>query len=59
MDKILLNFKETCNYLGLGKTKTRELMTKRKNPFTVRIGNRLYSNKLLLDKWVSQISGNE
>ena len=57
MEKILLNFNEVCAYLGLGKTKTREIMTKTKNPFTVRIGNRLYANKILLDRWINDKSG--
>lgn len=58
VDKALLNIKEFCDYLGVGQTKARELMTKTNNPFTVRIGNRLYANKLLLDKWLNSISGN-
>ena len=30
MEKVLLNLNEVCEYLGLGKTKTREIMTKTK-----------------------------
>lgn len=33
-------------------------MTKTNNPYTVRIGGRLYANKVLLDKWLLSISGN-
>jgi hypothetical protein len=33
-------------------------MTKTSNPYTLRIGNRLYANKLLLDKWLNDNSGN-
>lgn len=58
-DKKLLNINEFCVYLGIGKTKAREIMTKTNNPFTVRIGNRLYANKTLLDKWLLSISGNK
>mgnify|MGYP004542385599 CR=1 FL=1 len=50
MEKILLNVDETREYLGLGDTMTRQLM--RKEYFGLRIGCRLYSNKLLLDKWL-------
>ena len=57
MEKVLLNLNEVSEYLGLGKTKTREIMTKTKNPFTVRIGNRLYANKTLLDRWINDKSG--
>lgn len=59
VDKKLLNLNEFCTYLGIGKTKAREIMTKTNNPFTVRLGNRLYANKILLDKWIDSISGNK
>ena len=58
MEKALLNLKEFCQYLGIGQTKGRELLTKSDNPYTVRIGNRLYANKILLDKWLNNNSGN-
>ena len=58
VDKALLNLEEFCGYLGIGKTKAREIMIKTNNPFTVRIGNRLYANKILLDKWLQSMSGN-
>jgi len=50
MEKALLSVSETREYLGLGETKTRELM--RKENFGCYIGGRLYSNKMLLDKWL-------
>lgn len=59
VDKRLLNVKEFSAYLGIGKTKAREILTKTDNPFTVRLGNRLYANKILLDKWIDSISGNK
>lgn len=59
VDQALLPIGEFCNYLSIGKTKAREIMTKTNNPFTVRLGNRLYANKILLDKWLMSISGNE
>lgn len=59
MEKALLNLKEVCQYLGIGQTKARELLTKTNNRFTIRIGNRLYANKIQLDKWISQNSGNQ
>jgi excisionase family DNA binding protein len=55
-DKILLNVKEVCEYLGIGQTKCRELLSNPNNGFTVRIGNRLYAHKKRLDEWlVNQI----
>lgn len=51
-DKVLLNVEETAAYLNLGKTKTRELMRVNSNVFVVKIGNRSYAHKILLDKWL-------
>lgn len=56
--KALLNLDEICTYLGIGKTKARELLHNPRNGFTVRIGNRLYAHKGNLDKWLNnQIIG--
>ena len=52
IEKALLNLKEFCEYMGIGKTKARELLNNPKNRFIVRIGNRLYANKKLLDEWL-------
>ena len=57
VDKALLNVKELREYLGLGDTKTRELLNSPDSTFTVRIGNRLYANKKLLDSCLTRISG--
>ncbi|WP_097014943.1 transposase [Anaerocolumna aminovalerica] len=59
IEKALLNLDEFCEYLGIGQTKAREILTKTNNPYTVRIGNRLYANKFLLDKWLNTVSGNK
>ena len=53
MDKILLDFKEVCEYLGLGQTKVREILHNN-TTFTVKIGNRLYAKKDLLDKHIEK-----
>ncbi len=58
-EKALLNLDEFCQYLGIGKTKARELLTKTENTYCVRIGNRLYANKIMLDKWLYSVSGNK
>lgn len=52
MEKALLDVKAFCEYLGIGKTKARELLGNPQNGFTVRIGNRLYAHKGRLDKWL-------
>lgn len=51
-EKVLLNVEETASYLNLGMTKTRELMKENEKIFVVKIGNRNYAYKLLLDKWL-------
>ncbi|BBF43159.1 hypothetical protein lbkm_1845 [Lachnospiraceae bacterium KM106-2] len=51
-EKVLLDVKEFCDYLGIGQTKARELLKAPRNPFTIRIGNRLYANKKKLDQWI-------
>ena len=58
MEKALLNISELCEYTGWGKTKVREILKRPDSPFTVRMGNRLYANKILLDKWLYDKSGN-
>ena len=52
MEKVLLNVKEVSEYLGLGETKTREIIRKQNCPFSMKIGYRWYVNKKLLDKWI-------
>lgn len=51
VNKKLLSLKETCDYLGIGQTKCRELLRGR-NGFGVQIGNRWYANKTELDNWL-------
>lgn len=54
IEKALLNLKEVSGYLGLGETKTRELLKKRDCPFSMKIGYRWYANKRLLDLWLDK-----
>ena len=57
VDKALLNVKELQAYLGLGDTKVRQILNNPQSTFTIRIGNRLYANKKLLDMWLVKMSG--
>lgn len=52
MERGLLPLDAFCEYLGIKKTKARELLHNPKNGFTVRIGNRLYAHKGKLDEWL-------
>ena len=54
MDKALINLKEVCEYLGIKETKAREILKRSDSSFTVRIGNRLYANKKLLDEYLDK-----
>ena len=54
MEKALLDLKETSEYLGLGEYMTRKVMKENLGVFATRIGNRYYSSKLLLDKWIEK-----
>ena len=49
-EKALLNLEEFCSYLGIGKTKARELLKDPSSTFTFKIGNRYYANKKKLDQ---------
>ena len=51
-DRKILFVEETAAYLNIGKTKTREIMKENEKIFVVRIGNRNYAHKALLDKWL-------
>lgn len=51
-EKALLDVKSFCEYLGIGQTKGRELLSNPNNGFTIRIGNRLYAHKGKLDAWL-------
>lgn len=55
--KKLLNITEVCLYLGIGENSVRNILNKPKNPYTVKLGNRLYANKEMLDKWCNQCCG--
>ena len=52
MEKILLDIKEFCAYLGVGETKARELL-RGNNGFGLQIGNRWYAHKKKLDTWIN------
>lgn len=56
MEKVLLNVKEFCAYMGIGETKARELLRDETCEYSMQIGNRWYANKRLLDMWVDRNS---
>ena len=53
-DNYLLTLQEFCKYLGIKETKAREILKRPTSTFTVRIGNRLYANKKLLDEYLDK-----
>ncbi|WP_278565525.1 excisionase [Anaerostipes caccae] len=54
MNKALLSLKEVSEYLGIGETKTREILRNRNCPFSMKIGYRWYANRKLLDQWLQE-----
>ena len=49
----LLTLAEFCTYMGIKKTKAREILKDPSCTFCFRIGNRLYVNKRKLDDWLA------
>lgn len=52
MEKAMLTLAEFCEYVGIGKTKAREVLKSAYCPFSFRVGNRLCVNKKKLDEWL-------
>lgn len=55
-EKAILTLDEFCDYVGIGKTKAREILKSRYCTFSFRIGNRLCVNRRKLDAWLEQHS---
>ena len=51
-EKMLFNVNEVCESLGIAQTKSRVILSDPPSGFTVKIGNRLYAHKKLLDEWL-------
>lgn len=54
LEKRLMNIQELCDYTGWGKTKVREILKRPDSTFTIRMGNRLYADKALFDKYIEK-----
>jgi len=52
MEKALLNIDEFCTYIGVGKTKAREILKIPRNGFALKIGSKWFVYKKELDKWL-------
>lgn len=49
-DKTLLSIDEFCSYVGIGKTKAREMISNPCCKYVVRIGRRIFVHKELFDE---------
>jgi len=49
-EKTLMTVDEFCNYVGIGKTKARELISNPNCKYVVRIGRRVFIHKELFDE---------
>lgn len=54
MQKVLMNISEIKDYLGIGETKIREILKDPNCNFSMKIGNRWYADKRLLDNWLTK-----
>lgn len=50
VDKTLLSIDEFCSYVGIGKTKAREIISNPCCKFVVRIGRRVFVHRVLFDE---------
>lgn len=53
----LITLKEMSSYLSICESEARALLKSEHCTYSVRLGNRLYANKTLLDAWIDSISG--
>ena len=51
-ERALLNINELCDYLGIGKTKARELLKTPRNGFSLKLVSKWYVHKDRLDAWL-------
>ena len=56
-EKALLNVPEMMEYTGWGENTVRNALNHPRCTYVVRMGNRLYANRKLLDKYLDSISG--
>ena len=52
MERKLLDIENLCIYLSIGKTQIRKILKDPNCPFSLKIGNRWYADKTILDKWI-------
>lgn len=52
VEKKLLDLNEFCEYLGIKKTKARELLKEPRNGYALKIGGKWFVHKDQLDKWL-------
>lgn len=48
----LLTVKEFCDYVHIGETTARKLLSEPNCPFRFKIGSKIFINKKILDKWI-------
>lgn len=53
----LLTVKELCEYLAIGDSTARKLLSEPNCSFVFKLGGRYYANKTALDKWIDGNTG--
>ncbi len=56
-EKALLTVKDMREYLSIGESTARKLLSEANCPFVFRLNGRIYANKGALDKWIEQNTG--
>lgn len=56
-NKKLLSVTDLCEYLGMGKTTIRKMLSEQNCPYVCRINGRVFANKTILDKYIDQNTG--
>ena len=50
----LYDVEDVMDILKIGRTKAREIMSDKRNGFTIRIGRRVFAHKEKFDKWLDR-----
>ena len=53
----LLTVKELCEYLSIGDSTARKILSAPNCSFVFKLGSRYYANKTALDKWIDSNTG--
>lgn len=56
-EKKLLTVKQMCEYMSIGESTARKMLSEPNCTFVCRIGGRIYANRTMLDKYINANTG--